>query len=332
MQFGLLGAFLSGNEALYAIALAVSAWLLDMLFPDPLRFPHPVQAVGRLLNALESLLRSGFSNSRIALRFAGSIGVLLCLAITGLLVFFLTCLPFIGAAAAVYLAWAGLALGGLRKAGQNVLFSIIHGSIDEARTAVSSIVSRDTKTMEQDDLWRALAESLSENFNDAFVAPFFWLMLTGPVGLWIYKAASTMDSMWGYKTPQWLDFGCAAARLDDALAFVPARLSALFLCIGGRLIKGCASGPAWNLLATEARSMSSPNAGWPMAASAWLCSARMGGPTAYNGILINKPLLGPAGVWNDERMQQLLKLLSAGGAVCVLILSFLAWLAACIIL
>ena len=327
MQLGLLGALLSSSDVLWPIVLAAAVWLLDMLFPDPAALPHPVQAIGRLLNAVETTLRRAvFAKSRKGLRFAGGIGAFFCLAIAGFIVCFLTSLPLIGVPIAAYLAWAGLALGGLRKAGKSALFSIAYGSIDEARAAVSFLVSRDTKAMERDELRRSLAETLAENFNDGFVAPFFWLILAGPVGLWIYKAVSTMDSMWGYKTPRWLDFGCAAARLDDALAFIPARLSALFLCIGGRFTKGCTSGLSWNLLAKDADRTVSPNAGWPMAACAWLCSARMGGPTPYHGTLIDKPLLGPAGAWSNERIQLLLRLLGAGGAACAVILSFTAWL------
>jgi adenosylcobinamide-phosphate synthase len=135
-----------------------------------------------------------------------------------------------------------------------------------------------------------------------------------------------MDSMWGYKTPEWKDFGLAAARLDDALAFAPARLSAVFLRFGGRIACGCGLPPAWPLLRREASRMESPNAGWPMTTAAWLCGARMGGPTPYNGSLKDKPLLGPPGAWTNERIRLLLFLLLTSGGTAVAVLLLAAWL------
>ncbi|NHZ47329.1 CobD/CbiB family cobalamin biosynthesis protein, partial [Nitratidesulfovibrio liaohensis] len=201
--------------------------------------------------------------------------------------------PWLGALVAVYFAWAGLALGSLLREGRRTLHAIEHGTLDEARTAVSMLVSRDTAQLDRPDLRRALAETLAENFNDGFVAPFFWLLLGGPAGLWGYKAVSTMDSMWGYRTEEWCDLGRACARLDDVLAWVPARLSALFLWLSAPLAKVRGGWQGFGRMARDARSMESPNAGWPMSAAAWLHGAPMGGPTPYFGVVKHKPVLGP---------------------------------------
>ncbi len=327
LQFGLLGALITGESGLWVIALPLAAFILDMFFADPVSLPHPVCAVGRLLCFLESRLRGpGKAKTPAASGFRGLIGVLACLLVTGGVAFILSGLPWLGWLFALYLAWSGLALGGLRKEGSGALAAIGHEDIERGRAAMAMLVSRDTGSMDRPDLRRSLAETLSENFNDGFVAPFFWLTLLGPVGLWLYKAASTMDSMWGYKTPEWKDFGMVAARLDDLLAFVPARLSVAFLRLGSRFTRGCGPSPAWGLVRREASSMESPNAGWPMAAAAWLCGARMGGPTPYHGALKDKPLLGPPGSWTNERIHILLSLLFKSGWATAVILSLTAWL------
>lgn len=321
MQFGLIGAFFDGTSGVYGLLLALVAFILDLLLADPSRLPHPVQAVGKLLTLLERFFRGpdGVQNDA-ALRRAGRMGLIVCLLVVGGICVSLTALPAIGWLFSLYLAWAGLALGGLRRAGTQARYILQHGSLSEARRAVAMLVSRDTEKMERPDLYRSLAESLSENFNDAFVAPFFWLVIAGPVGLWLYKAVSTMDSMWGYKSPRWVHFGRCAARLDDFLAWIPARLSALFLCLAGRCTPGTRPCPAYKRIRQEARSMESPNGGWPMAVCAWLCGARMGGPTPYHGIMTDKPPLGPQGLWDDCRMHVLTRLLAGAGLLTVFFL------------
>lgn len=293
------------------------ALLLDLWLSDPRGLPHPVCGVGRMLRRAEAVARrhaDGLPEGErsAALRRAGVLAVVavaggVALAVWGL-VNLPVLAPWLGALMAVYFAWAGLALGSLLREGRRTLHAIEHGTLDEARAAVSMLVSRDTAALDRPDLRRALAETLAENFNDGFVAPFFWLLLGGPAGLWAYKAVSTMDSMWGYRTEEWRDLGRACARLDDVLAWLPARLAAFFLWLSAPLVltdkgtdKGAGGGPGverggwrgFGPMARDARSMESPNAGWPMSAAAWLHGATMGGPTPYFGVVKHKPLLGP---------------------------------------
>jgi adenosylcobinamide-phosphate synthase len=177
------------------------------------------------------------------------------------------------------------------------------------------LVSRDTAAMDGPQLRRALAETLAENFNDAFVAPLFWLMLGGPVALWLYKTVSTFDSMWGYRTEQWEKLGKAGALCDDALAWIPARLSAVLLYATAQGQYSKEQWPGWAVVRQQAHLMASPNAGWPMVAAAWLHNAGMGGPTPYFGKVVNKPQLGPQNMpqWDDERLQQLINHLRRAG-------------------
>jgi adenosylcobinamide-phosphate synthase len=285
------------------------ALLLDVFLPDLRSLPHPVQGIARLADRLEALVRPRGAALSMGATAAGAVvlvvwlGVFLCLKI-----------PYAGLLCAVYFSWAGLALGELLREGRRALDLTEQGGLAEARAAVQMLVTRDTSAMERTDLRRTLAETLSENLNDAFVAPFFWLLLTGPAGLWAYKAVSTLDSMWGYKTEQWLLFGRLAARADDCLAFLPARLSALFLYLTAVVLKKPYSWPGWRRIALEAGRMASPNAGWPMAAAAWLHGAGMGGPAVYHGLPVLKPLIGPQGrAWEREDVLDLIRHLRLAG-------------------
>jgi adenosylcobinamide-phosphate synthase len=218
----------------------------------------------------------------------------------------------------VYLAYAGLALGQLLKEGRKAARLIESGNLAAARQAVGWLVSRDTTSMGVDELRRTLAETLSENVSDGFVCPLFYLCIGGPVGLWAYKAVSTMDSMWGYRTERYNELGWACARMDDVLAYIPARLTMLFLLIAGACL-GLPWRLAWAHAGRDARQMESPNAGWPMAACAWLLGAGMGGTAVYFGKVKQKPALGPhKQVWSPEKLATLLKLLLFSGFIALL--------------
>jgi adenosylcobinamide-phosphate synthase len=285
------------------------ALLLDLFLPDFRGLPHPVRGIARLADMLEAFLRPRGS---ALLMGAIAAGALVCA--VWLAVFLCLRIPYLGLFCAVYFSWAGLALGELLREGQRALRLTEQGGMAEARAAVQMLVTRDTSAMERTDLRRTLAETLSENLNDAFVAPFFWLLLTGPAGLWAYKAVSTLDSIWGYKTGQWLFFGRTAARADDCLAFLPARLSAVFLYLTAPVLKKKHPWPGWRRIAREAGRMASPNAGWPMAAAAWLHGAEMGGPAVYHGLPVLKPLIGPQGrAWETQDVLGLIRHLRLAG-------------------
>jgi len=180
-----------------------------------------------------------------------------------------TSLPLLGWLFWLYFAYAGLALGGLLHAGRGVAALLRAQDITAARAALAGLVSRDVRTMDEQGLRRTLAETISENLNDAFVAPFLYLVCLGPAGLWAYKTVSTMDSMWGYTTVQWRELGWAAARqwrelgwaaarADDLLAFVPARLSALSL-MAAHWLSGHGHRISWSELRRTAAKTDSPN-------------------------------------------------------------------------
>ena len=313
--------------------LAPVALILDLWLGDPdLPWRHPVCLVGKLLDKLEAparrcMLADGPEARRTRGRLAGLLALAVLVALTGLAVWGLVSLPVIGALLALYLAWAGLAMGSLLRTGREVLRRVENCDEPEARAALSWLVSRDTSAMDRPLMRKTLADTLSENLTDAFMAPFFWLLVGGPVAMWCYKAVSTTDSMWGYVTEKWRWLGWAGARGDDMLAYVPARLAACAAwladwCVArlrflpSKLLpkhRWQGRWPGMGVVAQQAVGMPSPNSGWSMTACAWLCGARMGGPSVYFGTLTPKPWLGPdqaeAVPWDHARLLALCELL-----------------------
>jgi adenosylcobinamide-phosphate synthase len=295
-------------------ALAV---VLDRLVGDPVNWPHPVRLIGRGLDLFEAATR----RLGVNLRLAGWGAVVLFAGGAWFAVAELMSIRYLGPLLAVYFAYAGLALGCLLKDARRVAELLDSGDLPGARTALSMLVSRETTGLDAPDIRRTLAETVSENLNDGFTAPLFYLALLGPGGLWAYKAVSTMDSMWGYRTARYIHLGQGAARTDDVLAWIPARLTAFFLFIAGKRL-GLKAATARGRYREDARKMESPNAGYPMAAAAWLLEGRMGGPTVYFGKVKDKPVLGPEGTWWDgAKLHKLFRLAGKTGtlAACVLI-------------
>jgi adenosylcobinamide-phosphate synthase len=303
--------------------LPFAATALDLAFGDPPFLPHPVRGIGISLDRLEQYAPQG----ETARRLYGLAGLALLAGLCGGLAYVLPQTPMLGAFIAVYLGFSGLALGCLVREGEKAVKLIAGGDLPAARLAVGLLVSRDTAHLDAAGLRRALAETLSENLCDGFAAPLFYLALGGPGLLWAYKAVSTADSMWGYKTDRFRALGWAAARSDDVLAFIPARLCALTMLLAGLLLKLDVRAAFANLRRDAAKS-ASPNAGWPMAAAAWLCGASMGGQDRYFGAPTQKPLLGPAGLpWDETRLARLRLLVPISGLLFAALVQAVVWLA-----
>ncbi|PIE08329.1 MAG: adenosylcobinamide-phosphate synthase [Rhodobacterales bacterium] len=162
-------------------------------------------------------------------------------------------------------------------------------SLEEGRRAVAMIVGRDTAHMEAPGVARAVIESAAENFSDGVVAPAFWFLVAGLPGMMLYKMVNTADSMIGYRTPKHEAFGKAAARLDDLLNWIPARLSALLL----RFTRHAPGG--WRIVTRDAKLHRSPNAGWPEAAMAVGLGVALSGPRSYHGEIRDEPFVNPEG-------------------------------------
>jgi cobalamin biosynthesis protein CobD/CbiB len=195
-------------EFYFIFIVPAAALILDTLLGDPKSLPHPVRLVGRVLDLYEASAR----RVGIGLRAAGWAAVILLPAAAWSAAEFLMAIPYLGALVAVYLAYAGLALGCLAREAYRVAALLDTGDLAGARRALSMLVSRDTSDLSPDEVRRTLAETVSENLNDGLVAPMFYLVLLGPGGLWAYKTVSTMDSMWGYRTQRYRDLGRGAAK------------------------------------------------------------------------------------------------------------------------
>jgi adenosylcobinamide-phosphate synthase len=181
------------------------------------------------------------------------------------------------------LAAPGLAQRSLFDHVRPVASALEAGDLAAARSAVGMIVGRDTHALDEAGVARAAIESLAESFCDGIAAPLFWLLVFGLPGIWIYKAINTADSMIGHREERWRAFGWAAARTDDLLNLVPARLAAMAICLAGG---------GWRTVLSDAGKHASPNAGWPEAAMAGALGTRLAGPVAYDGVAHDKPWIG----------------------------------------
>ncbi|MFH1595272.1 MAG: adenosylcobinamide-phosphate synthase CbiB, partial [Pseudomonadota bacterium] len=253
-------------------------YLLDLLLGDPPQWPHPIRLLGRTCQYWE---RTFYAQEVMAggLYWVAVMGTTLVLIIAALVVAVL--LPSLfGAAVLAYLIYAGLATRSLHRESALVEKALIKGDLAGARVNLSMIVGRETGRLSPEEIRRAVLETVAENLSDAVVAPMFFLLLFGVPGLFLYKAANTMDSMVGYKNYRYGKFGRVAARLDDVLNFLPARLTAV-LMVAAAALTGLDRRGAWRILRRDAGNAASPNAGWPEAALAGALSVRLGGPSTY---------------------------------------------------
>lgn len=169
--------------------------------------------------------------------------------------------------------------------------------LEGGRIAVARIVGRDPEALDAGGVSRAAIESLAENFSDGIVAPIFWGLLLGLPGMLAYKMINTMDSMIAHKTPRHLDFGRAAAKLDDAVNLPASRLSALLLVLASFLLRGAKASAACRAVRRDAKRHKSPNAGWPEAALAGALGFAIAGPRSYHGRLVSDPWMNDGGRW-----------------------------------
>lgn len=271
--------------------VALIALILERIvgYPDALvaRIGHPVIWMGRLISLLDARL-----NNRT--RGRGVVALLILLGTTLLLTIpvaaLLRTIPY-GFVLEALLASTFLAQKSLGDAVEAVAVAL-RRSLPEGRTAVSHIVGRDPQALDAPGVARAAIESLAESTSDAVIAPLFWLLLFGLPGIALYKAANTADSMIGHKTERHLHFGWAAARFDDLLNLIPARLTALLIAATARFVPGADRRAAWATALRDANKHESPNAGWPEAAMAGALGFALGGPRSYDGQLIDLPRFG----------------------------------------
>lgn len=275
---------LIGLDLPLLVLLALAGIALDTLLGEMQRW-HPLVGFGRWANRIERRLNCGTNRF-----WRGTLAWLLAVMPFTLLAVWLTDSGIIGLLLHALLLYFCIGLRSLREHALPIAEALTHGDLAQARILTARIVSRDTQAAQETDLAKAAVESLLENGNDAVFGTLFWFIIAGGPGALLFRLANTLDAMWGYRTPRLLAFGCFAARFDDVLNWIPARLTALSYVLLGKTLadKHC----AWHCWRTQAPNWSSPNAGPVMASGAGALGLTLGGPAVYHGELEHRPPLG----------------------------------------
>ena len=282
-------------------------WLLDLLFGDPQKLPHPIVWFGKMIAACEHQYNKGTHRKLKGALIAIGL-ILFVFAITWMLrkilgifalfifdgtreqVYQIPILLYIFDALAIFYCLAGTTL--IREVRE--VFLALDRSLEEGRKQVARIVGRDTSELSAQEVRTAALETLAENLSDGVIAPLFWLAILGTPGMLAYKMVNTLDSMVGYKTERYRDFGCWAAHIDDIANYIPARLTALLMLLYSPPKLGGVRGGLNRLkfVRKYGRNHASPNSGYPESALAAILDCRFGGPHYYFGELFNKPYIG----------------------------------------
>ena len=282
----------------------LGGFLVDLILGDPYCFPHPVRAMGALIGWLDRAFLGPKGQEKemdgAKKRGLGCLTVLIVLFVTGaasaLILFGSYGIhPFFGCAVELIMTYQMLATKCLRVESMKVYDRLQNGTLEEARTAVSMIVGRDTKQLDSAGVTRAAVETVAENTSDGVIAPMIYLALGGPFLGFLYKAVNTMDSMIGYKNERYLDFGRAAAKLDDFVNYVPSRLSALFMIASCFFLgREYSVGGAWRIFLRDRKNHASPNSAQTESVCAGALGLRLAGDASYFGKLVKKPYIGDA--------------------------------------
>jgi len=273
------------QQLIIALLPLLCGALLDTLLGDPAWLPHPVVGMGKLIGGAEKTLNHG---ARRMLK--GALTAIILIAFTYLLFYFVTHWLY------ALNRWVGIGFEALMifcfLAGKTLIkevrmvFQAVDESLDKGRAQLSRIVGRDTARLDAQEIRTAALETLAENLSDGVIAPLFWYLLLGIPGMAAYKMINTLDSMIGYRTERYRDFGCWAAHIDDAANWIPARLTALLMLLAaGR--PGLLS-----FVHKYGRQHASPNSGYPESALAGILDCRFGGTHTYFGQEFYKPYIG----------------------------------------
>src|SRR3989344_5791224 len=288
-----------------ALLIIIFAYILDLLLGDPKWLPHPVRWIGRYITFLEDKIKR-FADTPLSEKIGG---IFLFINVVGSefgLIWFLLLLtthhsPLTTLILAVFLAYTTLSIKSLHQEAYSVIHALNpslsplyqrgEGGIDAARKRLSNIVGRDTQNLSEEEIYRAVVETVAENTSDGIIAPLFYLAVGGPALALAYKAVNTLDSMVGYKNERYENFGWFSARMDDATNFIPARLTSI-LIVAASFILRFNWKDSLKIIWRNARNHPSPNAGYPEAAVAGALGVQLGGPNYYFGAPHKRPLIG----------------------------------------
>lgn len=289
----------------------ILAFLLDLAIGDPQWLPHPVRIMGSAIEKIEKVLRIEDRRKKKEIRLKGVFLVLIIVGLTSgltwLIVYALikirnisSLMSYFSGVLLLYLTSTTIAFRELIDSARDVIKALKEGDIKLARKNLSMIVGRDTENLSEKGVLKATIETLSENLSDGIIAPLFYLSIGGVPLAMAYKAINTLDSMVGYKNARYIDFGWASARLDDIANYIPARISGVLIVTSIFFITifKCPSHAlhithhALRIMINDGRKHLSPNSGIPEAAMAGALGVRLGGPSRYNGVEVQKPYIG----------------------------------------
>lgn len=317
------------NGLLAAAALALDQWL-----GDPSWLPHPVIFIGRIITYCDRLFNRRTWTSRSIKRLLGLLTVVIVVGSIGIFCWVILRLvawlsPWLSFFVAMVITWTTVASRGLREAGQDVHRALLEDGIRSARQRVAMYVGRDTNSLSEQEVIRAVVETLAENIVDAIVSPIFFACLGGAPLAIAYRAVNTLDSMIGYKNDKYQDFGWAAARLDDVANYIPARLTTIFLLFAIRLCQLDVRG-AWKVMVCDRHNHPSPNGGIPESMVAGALGVQLGGVNYYGGILHTRGLLGSPNRLLHE--QDIIKVIRLVNFVTMILITILCVLSAIVVI
>ncbi len=322
----------------YHIAAFFLGFLLDLLLGDPYCFPHPIRLIGRLITELEKRLPGKPEQRDEKRELKGGIVLVATVLVTTVIAtaFILAgayCIhPYLGVLAETIMTYQILAAKCLKVESMKVYKSLKEEGLEAARKAVSMIVGRDTAILDEEGVAKAAIETVAENTSDGVIAPMLYTALGGPVLGFLYKAVNTMDSMIGYKNDKYLYFGRGAAKLDDAVNYIPARISAYLMILaafsGGRSFNGKR---AYKIYKRDNRNHASPNSAQTESVCAGALGIQLAGDASYFGKIVKKPYIGDAlrkVEYEDIKRVNRLMYLTAwlSEILCIILMAAIVWI------
>ncbi len=268
------------------ISAVFMAYLLDLLLGDPSYLPHPIVYFGKMIAKGENVLNNGKHRILKGVVLVMTLLLLVFASFYGLQKLVQSQGPYASGLFVMVFFFFGLANRTLVKEGRMVFDALEQKGLEAGRQQLSRIVGRDTSELNEQQIRTAVLETMAENLSDGVVAPMFWYALLGIPGMMAYKLINTFDSMIAYKNERYIQFGRFAAILDDAVNFIPARITGLLMVLVSFSLR------AFRYMFLFGNKHSSPNAGYPESALAGILDVRFGGPNIYHGKLIEKPFIG----------------------------------------
>lgn len=305
------------------VTIFISAVMLDLLIGDPRVKWHPVILIGNLIAMLDKTLRTRFT-APLAQRLAGALLVIIVITICYSAAAMLLKIAYqmhglLGTAIAVLLLYSTIAAKSLAQAGSEIYHLLTANDIVAARQKLSWIVGRDTAALDTGEIVRGTVETVAENIVDGIIAPLFYALVGGVPLAVAYRAVNTMDSMLGYKNEKYLYFGWAAARLDDVMNYIPARITGGLLLLSSAGL-GFNTKRAWQTIIKDAAGHPSPNSGIPEAAVAGALGVRLGGQNYYQGVSSFRAYMGePLYDLEPKHIQKTIKIMYAATGIFTII-------------